>query len=78
MGVTAGPGDSGHGSGVWPMSLEIRQEAPTPGALGEHARISIAFVVDRILEVTLADGGSPRAHRRMCSAAVAACRAACS
>lgn len=39
------------------MSLEIRQEAPTPGALGEHGRICIAFVVDRILEVTLADGG---------------------
>jgi ribosomal protein S18 acetylase RimI-like enzyme len=39
------------------MSLEIRQEALTPKALGEHARISIAFVVDRILAVTLADGG---------------------
>lgn len=39
------------------MSLEIRQEAPTQGALGEHGRISIAFTVDRILEVTLADGG---------------------
>jgi len=39
------------------MSLEIRQETPTPGALGEHGRICIAFVVDRILEVTLADGG---------------------
>jgi GNAT superfamily N-acetyltransferase len=39
------------------MSLEIRQEALTPGALDEHAGISIAFVVDRILEVTLADGG---------------------
>lgn len=39
------------------MSLEIRQEAVTPGALGEHAGISIAFVVDRILQVTLADGG---------------------
>jgi GNAT superfamily N-acetyltransferase len=39
------------------MNLEIRQEAVTPGALGEHAGISIAFVVDRILEVTLADGG---------------------
>lgn len=39
------------------MSLEIRQEAPTPGALGEHGRICIAFVVDRILEVTVADGG---------------------
>jgi GNAT superfamily N-acetyltransferase len=39
------------------MTLEIRQEAPTQGALSEHGRISIAFVVDRILEVTLADGG---------------------
>jgi GNAT superfamily N-acetyltransferase len=39
------------------MSLEVRQEALTPGALSEHGRISIAFVVDRILDVTLADGG---------------------
>jgi GNAT superfamily N-acetyltransferase len=39
------------------MGLEIRQEAATPGALGEHARISIAFLVDRILEVTLVNGG---------------------
>jgi len=39
------------------MSLEIHQEALTQGALSEHGRISIAFVVDRILEVTLADGG---------------------
>jgi len=39
------------------MNLEIRQEALTPSALDEYARISIAFVVDRILEVTLADGG---------------------
>lgn len=39
------------------MGLEIRQEATTPGALGEHARVSIAFVVDRILEVTLVNGG---------------------
>ncbi len=39
------------------MSLEIRQEVPTPGALGEHGGISTAFVVDRILEVTLAAGG---------------------
>ena len=39
------------------MSLEIRQEAVTPGVLGEHGRISIAFVVDRILEVTVAGGG---------------------
>lgn len=39
------------------MSIEVRQEALTLDALGEHARISIAFVVDRILEVTLANGG---------------------
>ena len=39
------------------MSLEIRPEAATPGALGDHGRISIAFVVDRILDVALADGG---------------------
>ncbi len=39
------------------MSLEIRQEAVTSGALGKHASISIAFAVDRVLEVTLADGG---------------------
>jgi GNAT superfamily N-acetyltransferase len=39
------------------MSLEIQQEALTQSALNEHGRISIAFVVDRILEVTLPDGG---------------------
>ena len=39
------------------MGLEIRQEAASPGALGEHASVSIAFVVDRLLEVTLVDGG---------------------
>jgi GNAT superfamily N-acetyltransferase len=39
------------------MSLDMQQEVCTPATLGEHARISIAFVVDRILEVTLADGG---------------------
>lgn len=39
------------------MNLQIRQEALTPGALGEHGRISIAFAVDRILEVALTDGG---------------------
>jgi GNAT superfamily N-acetyltransferase len=39
------------------MSLEIREEALTPGALSEHAKIPIAFAVDRVLEVTLADGG---------------------
>jgi GNAT superfamily N-acetyltransferase len=39
------------------MSLELRQEALTPAALREHGRISIAFEVDRILEVTLADSG---------------------
>jgi GNAT superfamily N-acetyltransferase len=39
------------------MDLEIRQEAATPDTLAEHARISIAFAVERILEVTLTDGG---------------------
>lgn len=39
------------------MSLEMRVEAPTPGALSEHGRIPIAYVVDRMLKVTLADGG---------------------
>src|ERR1700760_3790526 len=39
------------------MTLDIREEAPTPAALSEHATISIAFVVDRVLEVRLLDGG---------------------
>jgi GNAT superfamily N-acetyltransferase len=39
------------------MSLDIREEALTPAALSEHATIPIAFVVDRILEVRLLDGG---------------------
>ena len=39
------------------MSLDIREEAPTPAALSEHATIPIAFVVDQILEVRLLDGG---------------------
>lgn len=39
------------------MSLDIQQEAVTLTALQEHAAVSIAFVVDRILEVTVADGG---------------------
>ena len=39
------------------MCLDIREEALTPAALSEHAAISIAFVVDRILEVRLLDGG---------------------
>jgi GNAT superfamily N-acetyltransferase len=39
------------------MSLDIQEEALTPAALSEHAAISIAFVVDQILEVTLLDGG---------------------
>jgi ribosomal protein S18 acetylase RimI-like enzyme len=40
------------------MSLEMRQESVTPGSLDEHGRISIAFMVDRILEVAFADGGT--------------------
>ena len=39
------------------MSLDIREEALRPAALSEYAAISIAFVVDRILEVRLLDGG---------------------
>jgi GNAT superfamily N-acetyltransferase len=39
------------------MSLEMRPEAVTPGTLGEHARTSIAFTVDRILTPALAGGG---------------------
>ena len=30
------------------MSLDIREEAPAPAALSEHAAIPIAFVVDRV------------------------------
>jgi hypothetical protein len=41
------------------MDLEIRQEAATPDTLAEHARISIAFAVERILEVTLAGRSQP-------------------
>ncbi len=39
------------------MSIDIQEEARTRQALDEHAGIPIAFVVDRILEVTLVDGG---------------------
>lgn len=39
------------------MSVEIREEALTLTALEGHAAIPIAFGVDRILEVTLGDGG---------------------
>jgi len=39
------------------MSLDIGEEALTPAALSEHAAVSIAFVVDRVLEVRLVDGG---------------------
>jgi GNAT superfamily N-acetyltransferase len=39
------------------MSLETRQDALTPGALADHGRISIAFTVDTILEVTLLNDG---------------------
>ena len=39
------------------MSLGIRDEAPAPAALSEHAAIPIAFVAGQILEVRLLDGG---------------------
>lgn len=39
------------------MGIEIREEALTRAALEEHAAISIAFVVDRILDVRLTNAG---------------------
>jgi GNAT superfamily N-acetyltransferase len=39
------------------MSLEVRQEAVTAETLAAHGRISIAFTVDRILALALADAG---------------------
>ena len=39
------------------MSVDIQQEAVTVTALEEYAAVSIAFVVDRILQVTVVDGG---------------------
>jgi GNAT superfamily N-acetyltransferase len=39
------------------VSLDIQGEAVTASALEEYAAVSIAFVVDRILQVTVADGG---------------------
>jgi hypothetical protein len=39
------------------ISLDIQEEALTPTALSEHAAIPIAFVVDRLLEIRLLDGG---------------------
>jgi len=39
------------------VGFEVRPEALTRRALDEYAAVSIAFVVDRILQVTLADGG---------------------
>jgi hypothetical protein len=39
------------------MSLDIREQALTGALLAEHAAISIAFLVDRVLEVRLPDDG---------------------
>jgi hypothetical protein len=39
------------------MSLELTHEPVTCVSLAEHATIPIAFVVDRVLEVTPANGG---------------------
>ena len=39
------------------MQLDIRTEPVTPESLREHARISIAFQVDRILDVTVQQNG---------------------
>jgi hypothetical protein len=43
-------------SGGFHVSLAIGEEALTSAVLSEHAAISIAFVVDRVLEVRLRDG----------------------
>jgi len=42
-------------AGVHHMDLEIREEPI--GSLGKHAEIPIAFLVDKILEVSVSDGG---------------------
>ena len=42
-------------AGVHDMDLEIREEPI--GSLGEHAEIPIAYLVDKILEVSVSDGG---------------------
>jgi hypothetical protein len=47
----------GRRSGRCWVSLDISEEALTLAALDEHAAIPIAFVADRILAVTLVDGG---------------------
>jgi len=39
------------------VSLNIQQEALTVTALAEYAAVPIAFVVDKILQVTVVDGG---------------------
>jgi GNAT superfamily N-acetyltransferase len=39
------------------VSLDIQQEALTRSALDEYAAIPVAFVVNRILQVTVVDGG---------------------
>jgi GNAT superfamily N-acetyltransferase len=39
------------------MQLDIRTESVTPETLREHARISIAFQVDRVLDVTVEHHG---------------------
>ena len=39
------------------MSVDIRDEALTAAALAEYATIPIFFMVDRVLEVGLVDGG---------------------
>jgi ribosomal protein S18 acetylase RimI-like enzyme len=42
---------------AWTMTTELTHEPVTRATLAEHAKIPIAFMVDRILEVTPADGG---------------------
>jgi len=39
------------------MSFELTHEPVTPVTLAEHAKISIGFVVDRVLQLTATQGG---------------------
>jgi hypothetical protein len=42
--------------------MDFRKEALTSTALSEHAAIPVAFVVERVLEVRLLDGGLAVCH----------------
>jgi hypothetical protein len=48
-GIAVEPGGIRYAVRRFRMSLDIRDKAPAPTALSEHAAIPIAFVVDRVL-----------------------------